>query len=458
MGGLTLFAAQGCKAPKQVAVQAEHPNIIYVFPDQYRNQAMGFWNQEGFRDKVNFRGDPVHTPNIDTFARESMVLTSAQSNCPLSSPHRGMLLTGMYPNRSGVPLNCNSTRPISSLRDDAECIGDVFSKAGYDCAYFGKLHADFPTPNDPENPGQYVETQRPGKVVSYLKNEGNVRDTKKPFFIMVGMNPPHSPYRSLNDCEEQDFNLYKDQPLDSLLIRPNVDLNMKKAESVRYYFASVTGVDRAFGQILEALKQLGLDKNTVVIFASDHGETMCSQRTDDPKNSPYSESMNIPFLVRFPGKIQPRVDDLLLSAPDIMPTVLGLCGLGDSIPSEVQGRNFAPLFFDEKAEIVRPAGALYIQNLDGEKDKDGLVQSYFPSSRGIKTARYTLALYIDRKTKQLKKSLLFDDVNDPYQLNNLPLDENKEVVEQLYREMGTMLKEIDDPWYTEKILSDRIPY
>ena len=153
VGGLTLFAAQGCKAPKQASQQAEHPNIIYVFPDQYRNQAMGFWRQDGFRDKVNFEGDPVHTPNLDAFARESMVLSSAQSNCPLSSPHRGMLLTGMYPNKSGVPLNCNSTRPISSLREDAECIGDVFSKAGYDCAYFGKLHADFPTPNDPEHPG-----------------------------------------------------------------------------------------------------------------------------------------------------------------------------------------------------------------------------------------------------------------------------------------------------------------
>ena len=133
-----------------------------------------------------------------------------------------------------------------------------------------------------------VTAHESGKVVSYLKNEGNVRDTKKPFFIMVGMNPPHSPYRSLNDCEEQDFNLYKDQPLDSLLIRPKRRSEYEKAESVRYYFASVTGVDRAFGQILEALKQLGLDKNTVVIFASDHGETMCSQRTDDPKNSPYS--------------------------------------------------------------------------------------------------------------------------------------------------------------------------
>ena len=100
---------------------------------------------------------------------------------------------------------------------------------------------------------------------------------------MVGMNPPHSPYRSLDDCEEQDFDLYKNQPLDSLLIRPNVDLKMKKAESARYYFASVTGVDRAFGQILETLKEMGLDKNTVVIFATEHGETIFSQRTDDTK-------------------------------------------------------------------------------------------------------------------------------------------------------------------------------
>lgn len=508
MGGLTLFAAHGCKSAQQTGTVVEHPNIIYVFPDQYRNQAMGFWSQDGFRERVNFRGDPVHTPHLDTFARQSVVLTSAQSNCPLSSPHRGMLLTGMYPNRSGVPLNCNSTRPISSLREDAECIGDVFGKAGYDCAYFGKLHADFPTPNDPEHLGQYVEEKSPvwdaytpkdrrhgfnywysygtfdehknphywdtdgkrhdpkewsplhesGRVVSYLKNEGKVRDPKKPFFIMVAMNPPHSPYRSLDDCEEQDFDIYKDQALDSLLIRPNVDLKMKKAKSAPYYFASVTGVDRAFGQILEALKEQGLDQNTVVVFASDHGETMCSQGTEDPKNSPYAESMNIPFLIRFPAQIKPRVDDLLLSSPDIMPTMLGLCGLGDSIPKEVQGRNYAPLFFDEKADMVRPTGALYIQNVDGVKNANGLVQTYFPSSRGIKTARYTLALYIDRKTKQLTKSLLFDDLKDPYQLYNLPLEENQEVVKQLYGEMGVLLKEIQDPWYTEKILADRILY
>ena len=265
-------------------------------------------------------------------------------------------------------------------------------------------------------------------------------------------------YRSLDDCMEEDFNLYKDIPLDSLLVRPNADSKMEKAASTPYYFASVTGVDRAFGQILDALKELGLDKNTIVIFSSDHGETMCSQGTDDPKNSPYAESMNVPFLVRYPGKLTPRVDNLMMSSPDIMPTLLGLAGLADSIPATVQGRNYAPLFFDEKADIVRPTGALYIQNMDGAKDADGKVRTYFPSARGFKSAKYTLALYIDRKDHKLTKSLLFDDENDPYQLNNLPLDEHPEVVKELCAEMGKVLKEIEDPWYLEGILKDMIPY
>lgn len=506
LGGMTLLAVGGCKTSQTEVVQ--QPNVIYIFPDQFRNQAMGFWSEPGFNDKVNFKGDPVHTPNLDQFAKEALVLSSAMSNCPLSSPHRGMLLTGMYPNKSGVPLNCNSTRPISSLRTDVVGLGDVFSGSGYDCAYFGKLHADFPTLNDPENPGHYVEEQRPvwdaytpeerrhgfnywysygtfdehknphywdteGKrhtvkewspqhetdmVISYLRNKEHVRDGKKPFLIMVGMNPPHSPYRSLNDCMEEDYNLYKDRPLDSLLIRPNANKEMEKASCARYYFASVTGVDRQFGRILDALKELGLDKNTIVVFASDHGETMCSQNTNDPKNSPYSESMNVPFIVRYPDKVRPRVDNLLLSSPDIMPTLLGLCGLRDSIPTTVQGQDFSGIFNETDTSVQRPSSALYIQNVDGDKDPDGLVRSYVPSARGIKTEQYTLALYIDRNTKELTKSLLFDDLNDPYQMKNLPLEENGVVVKELCKEMASQLKAIDDPWYKQHILSDLLFY
>lgn len=107
---------------------------------------------------------------------------------------------------------------------------------------------------------------------------------------------------------------------------------------------------------------------------------------------------------------------------------------------------------------MRPSGALYIQNMDGEKDAEGLVRSYFPSSRGFKSARYTLALYIDRKDRRLAKSLLFDDENDPYQMHNLPLEQNAEIVKELCAEMGKVLKEIGDPWYEERILPDMIPY
>lgn len=470
---------------------------------------MGFWTQRDFAEHINFIADPVQTPVLDSFAREALVLTSAVSNCPLSSPHRGMLLTGAYPDVSGVSLNCNSTRPISSLRENVTAIGDVFSAAGYDCAYIGKLHVDFPTPNDPENPGQYVEQQRPvwdaytpkerrhgfnywysygtfdvhksphywdtqgvrheikewspkheaDKAIAYMRNDGGERDGAKPFFMVVSMNPPHSPYNSLEDCMEQDYNLYKDMTLEQLLLRPNANREMEKAAKARYYFASVTGIDREFGRILSELKRLGLDKNTIVVFTSDHGETMCSQNTDDPKNSAYAESLNVPFMVRYPMHIAPRVDSLLISTPDIMPTLLGLCSLNDEIPASVQGRDLSHLLLDgNSTEVTRPEAALYIRNVDGKKDADGLVLDYFPVSRGVKTAQYTLALTIDRQTHKLVSTLLFDDRTDPYQLNNIPLEQAPQQTTELMRMLGSELKRANDPWYSKRILADMIPY
>ncbi|MCI9043383.1 MAG: sulfatase [Muribaculaceae bacterium] len=491
------------------AALAAAPNVVYVFPDQMRNHAMGFWADEPFRDSVNFAPDPVITPRLNDFARQARVLTSCQSNFPLSSPHRGMLLTGRFSHNSGVSTNCVANRPVSDLRDDIECISDVYSKAGYNCAYIGKLHAHHPTPNDPDHPGMYVETQVPAwdaytpperrhgfdywysygtfdvhkhphywdtqgrrhdieqwspehetdKAIAYMANEGNVRDPQKPFFMMVSYNPPHSPYRSTDDCMEQDYRLYADRPLSELLVRPNADTTMTKAPSARYYFASVTGVDRQFGRILDALDSLGLAENTIVVFSSDHGETMCSQGINDPKNSPYAESMNVPMLIRYPGHIEPGVDSrLIMSSPDIMPTLLGLSGLGDMIPKGVEGRDYSGRFDGSGLYAPLRDGALYIRNSDGDRDSLGNVISYFPVARGIKTDRYTLALTIDKRTGELKSSLLFDDMADPYQMVNLPLDENKEIVADLCRRMVPLLREADDPWYSRRILSSLIPY
>ena len=137
------------------------PNIIYVFPDQFRISSLAFWDSPEYEGAVNWKADPVHTPNLDRFADESIVLNSAVSTCPLSSPHRGILLTGMYPERNGVTLNCMALRPESTLDPDAVCISDVLDAAGYYCGYIGKLHAETPMKNDPANPGHYVSDRDP---------------------------------------------------------------------------------------------------------------------------------------------------------------------------------------------------------------------------------------------------------------------------------------------------------
>lgn len=507
LGVIGLLPVSSCtlkdKAPHQ---DKQHPNVIYVFPDQLRNSAMEFWGDETYSSHLSHKSDPVITPNLNRFADESIVFTSAFSSTPVSSAHRGSLMTGMYPNKSGVSLNCNANRPLSSLRDDAITISDVYSSNGYDCAYIGKYHLDFPTPNDPENPGHYVETRVPawdtytppekrhgfnfwysygtfdthkkphywdtdGKrheirewspkhevdvAIRYLENFSEERDASKPFFMMIGMNPPHHPYKSLDDCMEEDYDLYKDKTLGELLVRENVDTTMVKAKSVPYYFAQITGVDREFGRLLQKLEEMELKENTIVVFASDHGETMCSQGVDDAKNSPYTEATNIPFIVRYPQKLAHRVTDKLLTSQDIMPTLLTLSGLSHDIPDEVQGVSFGDYLLTGNNDNL-PESALYIRNLDGEKDDEGKTISYFPEIRGVKTAQYTLAITINRDN-QLKETLFFNDIEDPYQLNNLNPDDYPEVKDNLLKELAVLLKKAEDPWYSERILDGMISY
>jgi arylsulfatase A-like enzyme len=338
------------------------------------------------------------------------------STCPLSSPYRGMFLSGMYPERNGVMSNCMADRPTSTLDTNAVCISDVFNANGYSCGYIGKLHAEAPTRNDPDNPGHYVSSRRPewdaytpkshrhgftywysygtfdehknphywdndghkhepkefsvkhetDKAIGFLRNDEGQRDPGKPFFLCVAYNPPHSPYGSLNDCMEEDYSLYSGKSLGELYVRANADTTMKKSSSLRYYLANVTAVDREFGRLMDALKETGLDRNTIVVFTSDHGETMCSHHTEDPKNSIWTESFNVPFIIRYPGVLQHRIDSVFLTSTDIMPTLLSLCGMSKRIPSSVEGKDLSGILLGKSSR--RPEAALYMRNLDGEED------------------------------------------------------------------------------------------
>lgn len=484
----------------------DRPNIIYVFPDQFRNSAMAFWDEPDFAPYQGWRADPVQTPNLDRFARESVVLSRAMSNCPLSSPYRGIFLTGMYPERSGITLNCMAERPESSLREDAVCISDVLNANGYSCGYIGKLHADFPTPNDPANPGHYVSSRDPewdaytpaerrhgysywysygtfdvhknphywdtdgvrhdpkeysvkhetDKAIEFLRNRDGQRKKDAPFFLTIAYNPPHSPYESLDDCMEQDYAIYENMSYKQLYVRENADTILSKAESAKYYFANVTGVDREFGRLLDELKALGLDKNTIVVFTSDHGETMCSQGTLDPKNSIYTESFNVPFIIRYPGKLRPHVDSVLLSAVDIYPTLLSLAGLGKEIPQTVEGRDLSPVLLENGAKCDVPQAVLYLRNVNGNVDADGLVRGFFPVARGVKTDRYTMEIAIKRNG-DLSRVMIFDDLKDPYQMRNLDWRSNPGLFRDLCAVLAAKLEEADDIWHREGRLETLFP-
>ncbi|MFV0449330.1 MAG: sulfatase [Vibrio sp.] len=482
------------------------PNLLYIFPDQFRQMSMSLWNELLFKEHCSGKPDPVYTPNIDQFAQQAYVLPNAVSNCPMCSPHRGSLFTGQYPNKSGVPLNCQSQRIISELPQNATCFTDVLAQSGYHVGYIGKWHLDLPTPNAPDRPGEYVSASVPAwdsytepnrrhgihywygygtfdehsnphyydtkgirheprtwsaeheadKAIAYLHNENAEREVSKPFALFISMNPPHSPYQSLDDCREQDLQLYEKFINEQLLVRDNADLNMDKAATARYYFANVSGVDQQFGRIIQALKDINEWDNTVVVFTSDHGETLCSHGLNDAKNVIYDEAFLVPFLVKDVGQTLPKVSETLLNSADIMPTVLELLGLKDRVPTNITGQSKAPSILGI-SKNEEPSCTLYIRNLDGDKNDEGKVISYFPQSRGIRTERYTFALQIDGHFK-LDNMLLFDNKKDPYQLANISWQCPASLARNLLSQLADELYRIDDPWAEQKILNELLPY
>ncbi|RKD99795.1 sulfatase family protein [Marinifilum flexuosum] len=461
--------------------KVKKPNLLFIFPDQYRKQAMGFMKQ-----------DPVLTPNIDKLANDGVVFSNAVSNHPLCSPYRGMMLTGKYPLSNGVLSNCHSGRTEfgNFLKPDDVCFSDVLSNNGYDAAYVGKWHLDGPTAtkkgeakvwdsyckpgkhrhgfnfwysygaddnhltphywiNDAgEDQAQYFKQWSPEHeaevVEKYLENAGDkFRNDDKPFAMFWAINPPHHPFNLVPEKYKERFEGKTEK---DVLNRPNVQYTdnremgdkgfgdmfvEKRIDQSIDYFSMCEGVDLQIGKILKTLKEQGLDENTIVIFTSDHGEMLGSQGMMH-KNIWFSEAYDIPFIIRWPKKIKPGTDDLLMSVPDVMPTLLGLMGMSDDIPSEVEGKDYSGIFRNEKVD--RPEAALYFF----AKPEDDTEKR-----RGVKTHTHTYVIAYDNKGE--KHHFLYDDVNDPYQMENI-YGENTELEQDLTEKLREILIRTNDPF------------
>ena len=464
-------------------IKIEKPNILFIFPDQFRNSSIGINNE-----------DPVITPNLDKLGKEGMVISNAISNYPLCSPYRGMLMTGKLPYNNNVLSNANSRRHKynNSWQKEDVSISDVLVKNGYDAGYVGKLHLRSPAPiqgkdtvlwdayqpkelrhgfnfwyaygtfDQHNTPHYWVNDAKEDQVtevkewsakheadviIDYLKNPSSkTRSKHKPFALFWSVNPPHPPYQYV---PEKYLENYKDKSLDQLLVRENVALDSDASEfkfhsgatrkrthlaknHVRNHFAMVTGVDEQIGRVLKTLKDEGLEENTIVVITSDHGEMMGSHGLMS-KNVWFEEAINVPFIIKWPKKIKAnQKSDLIVSATDIMPTLLNLVEATDGIPTNLDGQDLSTLITENKGN--KPTSALYYFILEGQ-----------PASghRGIRTHKNTYVVTIDKKN--VERKFLYDNVNDPYQKTNL-IGKNAELEEKLHAELLKNLKQKKDPW------------
>ncbi len=455
--------------------QNNRPNLVFVFPDQMRGQAMGFVGEEN-----------VKTQFLDQFAKESIYFSNAVSNYPVCSPTRAMLMSGQYPHKNKVISNCTSvTAPFGcELPVSIRCWSDVLKEKGYSLGYIGKWHLDSPyepyvnTSNNkgdvkwnewcsPERRhgfdywhayGTYDQHLRPmywdtgdtrenfsyydewgpeheaNRAIDFIRNKnGEYRKEGQPFALVVSMNPPHTGY---NLVPQKYKDIYKDVPIGSLIGKPSIDPEGTQwgdhyRKNIRDYYAAISGVDEQFGRILNALKEQGLVRNTIVVFTSDHGDCM-GIHGEVTKNNWYEESMRVPLIIRYPEKLKPRKDDILISTPDIYPTLLGLMGLKDAIPREVDGNDLTDYLVTGKGE--KPASQWYMR-VDNQLPAYGL--------RGVRTSRYTFV--INQPKDREKVTWLFDRKADPYQMTNIA-EKNPEVVKDLTSELTKWMKKFYDPW------------
>lgn len=499
----------GCSKEKANTKNSKKPNVLIIFPDQLRRYSAGFWSEKPYADKVIGKPDPVITPNIDALAKNGVVFTNAISNFPLCSPYRGMLMSGRYPEQNGIWNNCRIGRN-ESLKDDITTIPDLFYKAGYNTSYIGKCHW---LKNDPvfDKKGNYVgKTEAPGGhhvnpydtyvpkgksrhsieyfyqalkdehfnphiysndpntidgkkdgelhlpkifspkneakiIIDYLQNNEGQRDPEKPFCMIWSMNPPHNPWDDKNTDMEMLHNHYDEDKfpeIDStLIVRKNAD--EKVAQYARHYYANVTSSDKYIGLVLDELKKMGALDNTIVIFSSDHGEMLGSHGLKG-KNVVELEAMAIPFIVHWPKGLKAGISDVLLSVPDVLPTAMGLAGLESQIPQDIEGKNYATMLTNPETTSI-------------EKPKNVLVM--LANARGVYSEKYTLCVQQDKKDKKdIASTFLYDNLNDPYQLNKISLHTLPEIASDLLKDLGMLLKTTNDPWYQNKKFKELIVY
>ncbi len=363
------------------------PNIVLFLVDQLRRDALGCYGNTICR-----------TPNLDRLAAEGVLFDHAFTTSPVCSPARASLLSGLYPHNHGVMINTHIAPAWNrGLSPRLPTFSRMLADAGYALDYVGKwhVHADL-------GPEDFGFSRHVTPEASFARKEGTqvfidfprgrqlacaVLDAPKekshqwrfvdqgidfireraagpaPFFLRIDLHAPHfanvvpEPYASMYDPRSippwPNFDeSYEGKPEGHLRKHAEWHLHEKGWEwwqpVVAKYYGDISLIDHGVGRLIGALEEAGIADNTVVIFATDHGDATGSHKHFEKAGTMYDEIYRIPLIVRASQAMRGRRDEFV-RLMDLMPTIVELAGLRP--PAGIDALSLAPLLRCE-----RPAG------------------------------------------------------------------------------------------------------
>jgi len=367
-----LNGIRACKNPDEL------PNIIIIFVDDL-----------GYGDLGCYGSGAVKTPVLDRMAEQGVRMTNFYASSPICSPSRAGLLTGRYPIRSHVAMPYYSSSSLMSkamvvigqypygvtgIPEDEVLLPELLKKRGYKTALTGKWHLGDRSPHLPNENGfdffygslfsndmspfniyrnREIEIRTPVDQNFLTKNTTReairfIRENiSSPFFLYMAPNMPHEPMHASDE--------------------------FRARSSGGLYGDAVEEIDFSVSEILNTLKELGLDKKTLVVFSSDNGPWWQGSAgfTRGRKNSPLEGGFRVPFIARWPGVIpEGRISNEMSMNFDLFATCLEIAGI--PLPNDriIDGENILPVLINEAPS---PHDTLYFYregNLEGMRHKN----------------------------------------------------------------------------------------
>jgi len=428
------FAVFVCVSACALAVEPRPPNIVLMLADD-----LG-WHQLSSNGSLYYE-----TPNIDRIATEGMRFTDAYAACPVCSPTRASIMTGKYPARlhltDYIPGKAPQNKPLvtpdweKALSVEEVTVAEILKAAGYATGHFGKWHLSVDKNYQPGREGDpgsqgfddVLTTHKPraGPESIYAEDWHHVREIserslafieknrEKPFFCYVSYNSIHSP------------EMEKKALIRKYALKPGTKEgkwnNPKQA-------AMLETMDNSVGVLMEKLKELNLEENTVLIFYSDNGQS--GPKDGAPfrgsKGDLYEGGVRVPLLVRWPGVVQPgSVCDEVVISNDFFPTFNELAG-GSAVAADVDGLSFLPLLKNPDANLNRDAVFWHFPHYH--------VSGLGPQG-AIRRGRYKLIEWFEKSAYGEAGAFeLYDLVDDPGEQKNLA-SSRPEVADKMYKEL-----------------------